>query len=227
MRAVILVTVIASAGCLRSTQFQCATNADCGANGTCEAVKFCSFPDPACGGNRFSDTAGPYANQCTSNANMPDAGTGSGSDSGGGSDSGMTDAGSTGCPSGYDVVGTLPHKYKVIPGAQDWQTQVAACHATSVSAYLIIPDDATELMAIDALTTTPGTYWIGVGDAATEGTYLNIKNMPQMFLPWDTAAGEPNNGPPEEDCVDAHKANNFFYTDKCSIKMAAVCECEP
>ncbi len=224
MRALLLVFVAASAGCLRSTQFQCATDADCGANGVCEAVKFCSFPDDACGGRRFGDSAGPYANQCTTASSMmPDAGNQMGSDS----STPPTDGSqSVGCPAGYNVVGTLPHKYKVLTVPNDWQTQVTACNATSPSsAYLFIPDDATELAAIDAI--AGAQYWVGIDDLQTVNTFVNVKNLPQTFLPWDTGAGEPNNGPPPEQCVDAHKANNLIYTDKCSNKYPAVCECDP
>jgi hypothetical protein len=217
MRTAPLLLVFA-AGCLRSTQFQCATDADCGGGGVCEAVKFCSFADSSCDGRRFGDSAGPYSNECTSAANMPDAGTGSDSGSGGGSDSG----GSVGCPAGYDVVGTLPHKYKVIMMTAAWMNQRDMCAATSSAAYLAIPDDVAELTALDALATD---YWIGIDDTLTEGTYLTVKGAPAPTLPW--ATGEPNNGPPEEDCVSARSATNQIATDRCSDKRRAICECEP
>src|SRR2546423_774130 len=63
MRASWLV-VLASAGCLRQTEFHCQTSAQCGPNGTCiPPVGFCAFPDTSCG-ERFGPQAGAYANAC-------------------------------------------------------------------------------------------------------------------------------------------------------------------
>lgn len=77
--AIVAVIVGGSSGCLRSTQFECSSNVDCtraGAQGTCEAVGFCSFGDPSCeGGRRYGSLSGPFADQCIPppDAAVPDA----------------------------------------------------------------------------------------------------------------------------------------------------------
>lgn len=58
----------ASTGCLRSTQYQCNTSAQCtsdGVQGRCETGGLCSFPDSRCeSGYRFGELAGAQSNQC-------------------------------------------------------------------------------------------------------------------------------------------------------------------
>lgn len=77
--AIVAVIVGGSSGCLRSTQFECSSNVDCtraGAQGTCEAVGFCSFSDSSCeGGRRYGSLSGPFADQCIPppDAAVPDA----------------------------------------------------------------------------------------------------------------------------------------------------------
>lgn len=50
--------------------FPCQTDSQCvrdGMQGVCQiATKFCSFADPTCG-QRYDETAGPFANQCVTN----------------------------------------------------------------------------------------------------------------------------------------------------------------
>jgi hypothetical protein len=67
MRALALIAVCG--GCIRGgASFQCASDSECMRGttaGRCEAVDYCSFPDPGCAsGSRFGDLSGPYANQC-------------------------------------------------------------------------------------------------------------------------------------------------------------------
>jgi hypothetical protein len=120
--------------------------------------------------------------------------------------------------------GTTGHKYKRLTTASDWNTQLNACAATSLNAYLAIPDDQTELDALG--TFASAVIWVGIDDLANEGMYMTVKNQPATFLPW--AAGEPNNGPPEEDCVSADDTTStLLSTDRCSLVYIAICECEP
>ena len=76
MRAAWLVIVVAVGGCLRQTEFQCASDSEC-AGGSCStapnSVMYCSFSDPQCG-ERFGSQAGAYANQCVGGVGI-DAGT--------------------------------------------------------------------------------------------------------------------------------------------------------
>jgi hypothetical protein len=99
MRIILILIVAASAaGCLRTTQFHCGSNADCvkaGAQGTCESIGYCSFLDPSCAsGQRFGDLSGQYSQTCVGDLPFVDGGVdgsnggsdGSGSDGGGSND---------------------------------------------------------------------------------------------------------------------------------------------
>jgi hypothetical protein len=231
MRALVIFVVVLgaalgaalAAGCLRQTEFRCDTNSDCGAAGQCEAIGFCSFADSSCAGSlqRFGDSAGGLANTC-----VPGEG-GSGSDAGVIIDApeAIVDAPPVGgCPSGYLPLtgGTAGHRYKLIPGA-NWQASQSACAVTApASAYLAIPDDAAELLAVATLNGA-GTFWVGISDLATENTFLNVKNVPQIFLPW--APGEPDDTQGGQDCVSGLSGTQIA-TQKCNTSFPAVCECE-
>jgi hypothetical protein len=221
MRAPMYILLVASnAACLRTTEFRCSDNGECSGGGTCQGVGYCSFPDGSCsGGQRFGDSAGPYAGQCVG-AQGGEAGVDMMQ---------MIDAAidsPVGCPSGYMNAGAQPHMYKVITGAIDWNTQANACAATKPGgAYLAIPDDATELGDIDTIATGHAQYWIGISDQAQAGVYKTVKGDTPAILPW--APGQPNMGPPPMHCVKALSATAQFATDKCNTAIVAVCECEP
>ena len=212
-----LILALALGGCLRQTQFQCDTDTSCGTGGVCESSGFCSFIDKNCdSGRRYGDSAGPSAGQCT-----------------GGGGSGVVDSGvdgrqidaPPGCPASFTTVaGAGTHVYKVIATTDMWTKQQTACRAFTLNAYLLVPDDAAELAAIDAVAGA-AQYWVGINDIATEGTYVNVLNMTQTFLPWQPPA--PDNAGPGEDCVEAISASNKLNDDRCNTAHAAVCECNP
>ena len=61
----VLVLAISPLACLRSTQFTCASTAECGTDGVCEANSFCSFTDATCPmGRRYGELSGPFAGKC-------------------------------------------------------------------------------------------------------------------------------------------------------------------
>jgi hypothetical protein len=67
--------IVCATGCLRTTQYRCATDTECGGGGTCESVGYCSFTDSSCAdGRRFGDLSGPYANTCVGGGGGDDAG---------------------------------------------------------------------------------------------------------------------------------------------------------
>jgi len=220
MRAIamcLLIAAAASAGCLRSTQFNCSSDTACGTMGVCEAVGYCSFPSSTCESGR---TYGESAGQGLSNACVPGNIDNPGPDAG--IDAAIDGAVSVGCPSPYASVNGSAHRYKALTNVS-WDTARTDCKLNSASAYLAVPDDAPELMN---LSTAAGglPFWIGIDDQATEGTYLTQKNLPATFHPW--AAGEPDDPPPGEDCVNAVSATEIA-TDRCGTKRTVVCECEP
>ena len=204
MRALLLLSLT---GCLRTTEFKCATDGDC-SDGKCETTSYCSFTDSSCAsGRRYGDFAGSLTKTCV----------------GGDIDAGIDVPAGT-CPAGF---ATLPnagsHKYKVTASAETWTTQRDRCASQATNVYLAIPDDAGEVAAI--VTATGARTWVGITDMANEGMYVNVKNLTQTFLPW--AAGQPDNAGTQggEDCV-AALAPGQLYDDKCSLAQIAVCECE-
>ena len=189
----------------KQTEYHCTMDADCGSQGICEpAVMFCSFPARnVC--RRFSDSAGPYANACVGPAGLDAGVDGPHADA-------SVDAPPAGCPSGYNPVTGLTHVYKVIPAsAGNWMTQRTSCAITSSSAYLAIPDDLTELQALDTL--SAARYWVGIDDMAVEGTYVTAKGAAATFLPW--ATGQPDNAM-NSDCIAAVSATAQLEDDKCN-----------
>lgn len=224
MRAswLLVVSLTLGAGaCLRSTEYRCSTNTECGTGGTCESVGFCSFPDTGCtSGERFGDSAGPLANQCTGTSGID----------GGPIDSPpidgvMIDGPPAGCPGDYVTItgGQGTHRYRILP-AGNWLQQRDMCIATTTSAYLAIPDDLGELQALATLAAA-ARFWVGITDTANEGTWVTTKGTPQTFLPWEP--GAPNNGNNQDDCVDANMATSQFKDERCNTQNIGVCECEP
>lgn len=227
MRALALCAVLgaASAGCLRGAEFRCVGDSDCGQGGVCESVGFCSVLNAACPtGRSFSDSAGQgLSNVCLPGDNPGpgpgrDAGTGPDAGPGRGHDAAVDAPIAVGCPAEYAPIAGSAHTYKAL-GNASWDEATTACGG---SAYLAIPDDAAELMNLATLTAAP--FWIGLDDKASEGAFATRKGAAAAFLPWKT--GEPDNGPPAEDCVSAVSANEIA-TDRCGTKYPAVCECEP
>jgi hypothetical protein len=227
MRALLLLPftlpLALNASCLRQTEFNCATNAQCGPSGTCQlvgaSVGYCSFPDSECG-QRFGESAGPYANQCVG---MQGGGDGSIT-----IDARMIDgAPVSGCPASYTALPNAPtntHRYMRVPQDKNWNEQVAFCMQTSpATAYLAIPNDAEELTALFTLAGN-APFWIGISDTATEGTFVTVRGATATFLPFAV----PPDGGTTENCVAATGTN--FSDEKCTgggSNRPAVCECEP
>jgi hypothetical protein len=227
MRALLLLLPLAlCAACLRQTEFHCTTNAQCNPGGVCQSTGstgYCSFSDSACAsGQRFGDSAGPYADQCV--------GEQSGGPDSGGIDAPPGDGPSAACPANYAPLagGPAGHVYRKAPQNLNWTGQDDFCRSTSTRAYLAIPDDATELMGLHGL--AMATFWIGISDRIEEGRYDKTTGGLATFLPWDTAAGEPDNpgGGGGQDCVAATATT--ISTEDCmggNASRTAVCECEP
>ena len=205
-----------AAGCLRDTSYRCATDSAC-AGGTCQGNGFCSFVDATCAsGQRFGDSAGDASNTCVGETGM-DAGVDAARDDA------LPDA-PRGCPASYAprANGQGNHVYRIVVAQDAWETQRATCAAEG--AYLAIPDDATELAAISGLFNQTSSYWIGISDAATEGTFVTVQGAAATFLPW--AVGQPNDTG-NSDCVEVNRFAGTFNDTRCGDGQRAVCECEP
>lgn len=218
------------ASCVRTGSYECGSADQClrdGVQGRCEAVSFCSFPDPACAsGARFGDYAGDYANRCVDEVGeIPDARLPDGPPT---ADAPMTDAPPSDtpmatCPAGYATLpGAGPHLYKRAATSASWQTHMTACATDGANAYLAIPDTTAELGALLGL--AGADVWVGISDGATEGTFQTVRGQIATFLPW--AMNEPdNNG--NQDCVGAETATGKLESLPCTTMQLAICECEP
>jgi len=227
MRAILLLAVLASTGCLRKTEFQCTDDGACGAGGRCEPTNFCSFADPDCtSGRRYDQSAGTLAGQCTGGGNPTDAPLVDTPVTGG--DAPMGDAPPAGCPTGYVMLtgGQGNHLYKVLAVAENWTVQESLCAQTSSSSHLAAPEDITELTAIDGAVAVAA-HWVGVTDSAMEGTWRNTLGAIQTYLPWIPPAPDNNAGGQGEDCVEGITATHGFNDRRCNDKLPAVCECVP
>jgi hypothetical protein len=220
MPKLLIAMLVLAGGCLRSTTFQCETTEQCGGGNTCEPEGYCSRPDPSCteSGRRFHESAGPRANQCVGSITGDDAGV----------DAPENDAQTVGCPTGYVALPNAgPNQYKLLTAANTWEQHRDSCRATDPTrAYLAIPDNLAEMQAMSAAATA-ATFWIGISDQTTEGTYLTVKNATPTFLVWQ--AGQPDNagGGDGEDCVAALSATSTLQDDRCNRQYRALCECEP
>jgi hypothetical protein len=234
MRALAICAVIAaaSAGCLRSPEFRCQRDGECGAGGVCESVGYCSSPNASCPGTgrAYGDSAGSISNSCVPTAN-PGPGRDAGIEDDAAIDARIIDARiidaqidgpAAACAAGYAPVGGSPHLYKRITDSS-WDTAARDCKLTGNVAYLAIPDDAGELADIVSVATTPP-VWIGIDDKQQRGAFVTQKGAQAQFLPWDE--GEPNQDPPAKDCVVAVSSSKIA-TDRCGNTHAVVCECEP
>ncbi len=185
------------AGCLRDTEFHCSDDGECGV-GVCEDVGFCSFADAGCAsGQRFGELAGDLSEQCA-----PES---------------VTEC------LGYESVAGLPHLYQVVP-ARGWSGQRDTCASDGPNAYLAAPQDAGQLTAILGIA-SQSQLWLGITDAGTEGTFRSVRGDEVTFLPW--SAGEPDDGPPSEDCVMVDASSEDYTTERCADAFPAICECEP
>jgi hypothetical protein len=139
----------------------------------------------------------------------------------------VDDAPSAGCPGQYVPLsgGQAEHGYLKGTSATTWYRADEACPANLPRAYLAVPNDAAELMALRTL--AGNTLWIGVHDRLNDGTFIeerpNQMVAPATFLPW--APGEPDGGT-SQDCVAATATT--IGTEVCDVAAQLfICECEP
>lgn len=227
--SVALVAALATSACLRPAAFTCATDGDCARgseHGTCEAAGYCSFGDATCAsGRRFGALSGGYADQCVA-GDQPDAAhtavDARAADGPVAIDAPPADA-PTGCPVGYALLPGLAstHRYKALPTAA-WTNQRSICGAEPANVYLAVPDNLEELTALAAF--AGADFWIGISDAAAEGSYVTVLGATATFAPW--APNEPDNTG-NQDCVRALAASSTIETDPCGSQAIAVCECVP
>jgi len=228
MKSILFVVALASTltGCLRSTNFQCETSAQCGAEGVCEADKFCSFPSSSCTSGRvYGDNSGPSSNECVGGA-----GNDGGTEPTIGNEMPGGEPVATNCPgTGYAALpnsGPRGHHYKALMNLANWSQHRDACAAEGT--FLAFPDgtNATnaglELAALRVVLLDAA--WVGINDLAVEGAYVNSLNMPVSAVTGgliNTGGGNPNG-------VDCLIINTTTMEDaNCGDTRKAACECIP
>ena len=223
----VFVAMATSAGCLKSTNFQCDTSAQCGGGGQCEGDGFCSFPSSSCASGRaYGDNSGPNSGECV----------GGGGDGDGGTEPMPGEAGGEplpmGCRADYMMLansGPRGHRYLLINTTATWTDQRNAC-ATNMG-FLAFPDGAAlgdAQLELSAIVTLGGAgLWVGlndIGGQGQEGKFRTSLNQPastitQMLI---TENGNSNN----EDCL-AGNATPDMTDEDCATLRKAVCECVP
>src|SRR5258706_6119515 len=89
--------------------------------------------------------------------------------------------------------------------------------------FLAYPTNQAEEQALDALAGGITTFWVGIDDLVTSGTWKNSQGGTQAFLPWTN--GNPSSGA-TKDCVEEITQSNAIDNVTCGGAMAAICACE-
>jgi hypothetical protein len=106
--------------------------------------------------------------------------------------------------------------YRRVTTNTTWTNAQAACKADVPGAtHLIVLSTAQE-----ATYMTTQTGWIGLGDAATEGTYVTVTGELGDQRPW--GVGEPD---ADGDCV-RMDGDARVYVTACNAGLGYVCECD-
>jgi hypothetical protein len=113
----------------------------------------------------------------------------------------------------YVVVAGLTSTYRKVNLDVSWDAARTDCEADG--AHLTIPDNATETDN-DAIGD-----WVGLTDAAQEGTWRTIQGGVATFLPWQP--GQPDGGA-SENC--ARLEDELLEDRACTDTRDYSCECE-
>ncbi len=131
------------------------------------------------------------------------------------------------CPAGYTASGSasVPSSYRFVDSTETFATAVSDCaNDLAGKTHLAIIDDATERGVVDARAGNR-TVWIGITDAADEGTWLTVRGAAATYFNW--ATGEPNNAFGVEDCGEMQDGG-AFNDASCggATQRRYVCECD-
>jgi hypothetical protein len=188
----LLALFLTLAGCRYSGTFQCDTNDQCGASGTCQPSRYCSFMDPSCAsGQKYDETAGPLAGQCVGEEQQTDAGVDV-----------MPDApfDLTTCPATYSVrIASSPSHYRLVTAqATFWEHTTACASAKPGATHLVIPESVEEIVElseyIDPISNTGAVFYVGVVQDSSVTTpaegWIRFDGQPVDPALW--LAGEPD-----------------------------------
>ena len=112
----------------------------------------------------------------------------------------------------YKPAAGLTNRYREGVPTVSWAAARADCMADGADLWVV--DSALEANAWTG-------DWMGITDAATEGTWLTVDGTPATYLPWE--AGQPDGGS-TEDCGRTSGAG--FEDRDCMDLRDYVCECK-
>jgi hypothetical protein len=131
------------------------------------------------------------------------------------------------CPAGYAPIGASHTQYRIVEVNVSWAAAAADCNDDGEHTHLVVVGDQAEKAALT--NQFSGNTWVGLTDAATEGSFVWVTAEPTHGFPilgqrppWD--AGDPDGGA-AENCV--RFKNTFDFEDKsCGELNSYVCECD-
>lgn len=112
----------------------------------------------------------------------------------------------------YSAMPGLTSRYREGTALVSWAAARTDCMADG--ADLWIPDTNLEAMTLTG-------DWLGITDAANEGSWITVKGTPATYLPWDV--GQPDGGT-GENC--GRNADVVFEDRACTDLRDYVCECD-
>jgi hypothetical protein len=127
------------------------------------------------------------------------------------------------CPDGGKAF--AGHCYSIVSGYKNWDDANKECAGKKAHLVSITSGDENKFVhevLIGKQQFDPRTYWIGLTDTATEGTFVWSTNEPLTYKNWDN--NEPNDFLNNEDCASLGTNNGKWNDERCSIVHQAVCE---
>jgi hypothetical protein len=181
--------------------FPCAEDTQCGPNGNCEATGYCSFPDPACGGQRYGELApAGLSGQCVI---AP-----------GGADAGGRTPDAAPPPDGLPVVADAP--------GTDGESLDIVCNPASPCPFVVCPAGATCRITCESAAACP--LVIDCSEAAAcdiecQGTSSCTGAILCGFGPCDISCQGAASCAGPIDCSDSCACRTSCSTDGCADVM--------
>jgi hypothetical protein len=193
-----LLVGLSLAACRVEGTFACERDEQCGADGRCEPLGACSFPDPGCAdGRRFDELAtAPLAGTCVDVA--------------------------LACPAGYTAaISGIGSRYRPVLEPVDWVTAQSRCAADGAGTHLVVIESAAERDGLAGVLRED--VWIGYSDRRIEGTFEWVTGSRSEFTAF--GGGQPNGGA-DEDCVQQKAQQQTWADEDCDLAFPYICECD-